>query len=257
MTERKDGDEVRAILKKSSDLGAALMMSRKEGESPTGYLRTYEKPLLVDRGRGTEVFTVQDTGLTDGKPSERFSVGVSLDNDYWRDLVALDSLVKDWGALVINQGYGFAKRSLKAEGYGQIYDAVGKLEEEGFFKGRLEKLIERYRFGRRMADLAAAEFRKRINGYEGYLDRFDEQAAVYFYGGRQENKKPVKAVRIRNFTSRVEVEVGRVRIDERGTMDAVSFDRFKPHTVWFPVGEAEVAEKQVSLALTALGEYLA
>ena len=37
-------------------------------------------------------------------------------------------------------------------------------------KGRLEKLIERYRSGRRMADLAGAQFRKRIKGYEEFLD---------------------------------------------------------------------------------------
>ena len=54
------------------------------------------------------------------------------------------------------------------------------------------------------------------------LDRFDEQAAVYFYGGGERNKKTVKAIRIKNFVTGVEVEAGRVRIDEGGIM------------VWFP-----------------------
>lgn len=133
MTEHSVETEARTVIRKSESMAARLMMTRKSGEAVTSYLRTYVKPLEVDQGSGLEVLVVQDTGLTDGRPSERFSVGVSLKSDYWQDMVNLETLAGQWGSLVINRGYGFAKSSLKTQGYGQIYDAVRKLEEEGFF----------------------------------------------------------------------------------------------------------------------------
>lgn len=129
--------------------------------------------------------------------------------------------------------------------------------------------MEKYSFGRSVADEAVAQFRGRIKGYQGYLDRFDEQAEVYFFSGKEKNKKTVKTIRIRNFATGVEVEVGRAKVRREGRLDEATFNQFRLYTVWFlthsedprlnrgyEVGDEDGAREQVEKALVTLDEYL-